>query len=286
MRLSDGIGVVEKLGNSDSSAGMVSSLVQTGVGFIPGVGPLLSGFAGSVAGSITKFIGGNPRKRFSAEASAAAPHRPGASPTSLYDQNFNEEDGNDFARWAIQNGVTVEDIGDSISVDIRATGHSWLDVVSWYRSHPETIKANLAQLFRENPELRSSAAALVPTSAAPLTPYQPQPLPLPTSQLYANSLVAGTSAFTGGGSGLTYTLAPASANAAAAAAPPLTIKDLLNAAMIGAKDGVTGKVMDTPAGRAAQDKGAIEFFKNRWYIPLALFGLISGLCVALFMKRK
>lgn len=283
MNLLNSIGAVANYGSNPSGA--VSSLVEQGVNFIPGVGPLLSGFAGQAAGAITKFLGGNPRVPFGKDANNAAPHR---QEGYLDMTDWAQDNGNEYARWAIQNNCTVEDIEGANGFERKRSGNSWEIVVVWWRTHPETLQSNLAGFFAENPRLKGGGPmALTPTSFAPVPSYQPTALPLTTSQAYANSLAGGqlpTFAFTGGGGGLTYVTAPVNPSAPAPAA--LSMSDLLKAAWEGAKGGVTGEVLKTPEGQKATDQGAIEFLKNRWYIPLGLVVVITGLVVALFSRRR
>jgi hypothetical protein len=95
----------------------------------------------------------------------------------------------------------------------------------------------------------------VPSSANVQPPFSLSLTPLPSSQ-----------AFTSGIGG--------------------TIGPYIDAAITGAQDGITNVGLNTEAGKKATDQGAVEFLKNRWYIPLAIVSLIVGLAVALITKRK
>lgn len=277
MNLLDSFGAVANLGGSNPS-GAVSSLVESGVNFIPGVGPLLSGFAGQVAGSITRFIGGNPRVPFGKEANDAAPHR---QEGYLDMSAFAQDNGNEYARWALENNCTVEDIEGANGYERRISGHSWEQVVAWWRNHPETLQYDLKGFFAENPRLKGAGpVGAFPTSAAVLPSYLPTRVPLSTSESFASGL-----GFAGGGVSPKFTYSDALSSPPQPASS-LTAMELLKAALDGAKTGVTGKVLDTPEGRKATDQGALEFLKNRWYIPLALVVVITGLLVAVLTGRR
>lgn len=278
------VGAVANLANgSGSAANTVGAVTETAVNFIPGVGPLLSGVAGNIASAVTRFLGGSPRVPFGREANDAAPHR---QEGYLDMTAFAQDNGNEYARWALLNNCTVEDIEGANGYNRRMSGNSWENVVSWWRTHPETLESDLRGFFAANPRFKGAGiSAVIRSSSAPLPSYQPGAAPLSTSQLYASlagGAMGGPFVFPGGGNGaLNFDAVPSTPQPLA-----LTAGDLLKAALNGAKNGVTDKFMDTPAGRDAQDKGAIEFFKNRWYIPLGLVVVITGLVVALFTRRR
>jgi hypothetical protein len=272
-------------GGTDKAADFASSAVSGAVSFIPGVGPLLSGFAGSAAGAITKFLGGSPRVPFGKAANDAAPHR---MEGYLDMSGFAQDNGNEYARWAIENNCTVEDIEAANGLNRAASGHSWEQVTAWYRSHPEQLRSDLAAFFAANPRLKGAGpAAVTPASVLATPQYQPQPLPMPTSQAFSGGFNPSGLGFVGTAASPKFTYVDSMGAAGPApAGQQLSASDLLKAALEGAKTAVTGKFLETPEGKKATDQGAVEFMKSRWYIPLGLVALIVGLAVAAFGRRR
>lgn len=265
---SAGLGGVMSLASSGAALGTTLGSVFPGVG--NALGAVIGGAGGAVVGLYNKFVGGNPRVRFSAEASAAAPHRPGSSPTLLYDQNFNEDNGNEYARWAIENGATVEDIGDAVGINMGETGNSWETVVVWYRSHPETLRGDLAKLYARHPEYRSGAVRGASASGF--------------SQALAPSVYT-----LGGGNGFAAagSAQPIAGNAAAAS-NPATLMDWIKLLASGAGAGATKGMGDVVAGTSTGQqikKDQINDYVKTYQLPLAAAGVGLVLLVIKAFKK-
>lgn len=239
----------------------LSGALESASSLIPG-GSLVTGALNAVQGL---FGQQSYRVPFGAENNAAAPHRQ----YQYLDMSDWESDvAQDYVKWAVANRCAVEDIEGANYVSRRNSGHDWNQIIAWWRGHNETLLQDLAQFRAENPGLGMPVASMVPSSLAPIPAYQPSPVPMPSSVAFTMSQ-AGYQPAQSLTTGIGGTLGP-----------------YIDAGLTGAQEAITNVGLNTEAGKAATDQGAIEFLKNRWYIPLGIVVVITGLVVALLTGRR
>jgi hypothetical protein len=253
----------------------IGSSIGSTLGGVPG------GVAGSLAGAalqgLGNLFGGGGGTGPGRAGEDGVVHRPAHlntsySPFSPADR-FNTQEIDAFKRVAAANSVYHEDVVGAFWWDKDRPGAnspSFQSVYQWWTNNngPQHAAWALGEWFKQHPELQAAARGAAQahqqqgaggsSSTAPTSAYQPQLPPAPSSQAFA---VGGVNI---GG----------------------LLGDILTGGVRGAQTGVTDVILNTPQGQQAQDQGAIEFFKRRWYIPLALVALIGGLFVKAFSGRK
>lgn len=214
--------------------------------------------AGAALGFLASFAGGNPRVPFGAEANSRAPHKVGVG-AGLDMSNWNQENGNEYARHAITNGCTVEDIEDMNFADRARSGNSWEQVVAWWRTHPGQLTAELTAAGRVN-TFRAPGGSAGPAAA------------FPGSQSFGGLGFApgGAGALNFGGGG---------------AAPAPGLKDYATGAYQGALTGLGNVFGKTREGQQLQNDGAKQWLESNWYIPSTLALVVGSLAVLAFKKK-
>lgn len=210
--------------------------------------------AGLVGQLLGQFLGGSSVVKFGAAKNAAAPHRPAGLGGDLLDMSdWNEDDGNLFARLALGHGCTVEDVSGVVNQE-REMAHrpTWLAVVQYFRENEGQFSSRLDRYRTANPGLGYAAGG---SSAAP-----------------GNGFAGlGFTGSAGGGAGA----APVDYGqaAAAASAQNMTLADYLKAlasgAWAGAQAGAGSAIAKTPAGQEIKKQQVNAYIKD-YQLPIAI----------------
>jgi hypothetical protein len=266
--------------NVGGPSGTVASLVSSGVNFIPGVGPLVSGLAGNLAGALAGMLGGGGTPFGTSEFDGLHSPLPPLEASSLKMGEVRIYKG-----YAEGLGISVEEVDLLMKLDAELSGHSAAYVMDAWRHEYVPLLDNARIYLRlynkRNPSAPIREGVLGPLGAGGTVPLQVDSnasLMPPASAVPLNSF----SGVSGDVLGTSFALG-------AAPAGPTTVPDwlklLLNGAVTGAKDGVTTAVLNTPQGQAAKADGAKSWVKdNELILAAAGVGLVA-LAYKAFSKK-
>jgi hypothetical protein len=245
---------------ASNSGGLMGLAHSAGSGALAGsaAGPW-GAAAGAAVGAISHFMGGNPRVPFGAASNGLAPHSPDQS-RYLDMTNWAQDNGNEYARWALENGCYVEDI-ELMNYNARtATGNSWQDAVVWWRSHPQDL---------ENDLTRAGLRFKVSAGASPAAG---------SGGGLLNSPGAAMNGYAPGGGGL-----PAGAQGLSAGG---YLQQILQGALSGAQTGAGNAAGQTPLGQQVKKDSINQFIKD-YQLPLgAALGGLGYLVYKAFVARR
>lgn len=236
-------------GSKPSNGGFMSYAHAAGSGALAGAagGPWAAA-AGAAIGLASKFMGGNPRVGFT--KNDEVPHKvPRGGPGYLDMSTWNEEDGNSYARWAIENGSTVEDIEFANMKDREESPqNSWEQCVAWWRANPSRVTEDLRRW------------GVLGTAASGGT--------VPMSAGSPGNGFAG-----GGGPGLNGALSLGAGGGSSMSAADY-LKSILTGALNGAGKGAGDAAADTPMGQQVK-RDTFNGYLKTYQLPIA--GALAGI---------
>ena len=124
----------------------------------PQGGALASKVGGAIYGNAGK-LGGSLLNRLLGGGGGGAEARGGGMYDGLQQPGRDRLDANlitavdaqVFADAARANRLYVQQINDLLAFNQSVSGNKWIDVVNWYRSHPDQVGKDLADYNRQNP---------------------------------------------------------------------------------------------------------------------------------------
>jgi hypothetical protein len=172
--------------NSTSAIeGLGNTLVSSAVSGIPFVGGLASGLLNSVGG----LFGGDSTPEARGGSLYDGLQKPGAPPMNADDLTLN--DAQVFADAARRNNLYVQEINQLIAFNQGKSRNSWMNVVNWYRDHPDQVGFDLRDYNIENPR-----APILPHAQGPIEPISTQYASVQNTSTATLPIVRGTSVAT------------------------------------------------------------------------------------------